>query len=351
MTRTFRAITLLAIALLWAGSATAQLVEVEQRAMSDTFQYALENNPTDQAADWVNPDTDHAGAVVPVRTFTNARGQPCREFITTVIVGGEQQQGYGTACRQPNGTWQIVSDEPPAQVTTVVNRPVYVYRPAARYYVYPHAYYNPYRIYFSFSWLFNGGRLHVGSYYPGASVWYHRYYYRYPLKHHKHRHYAPLQHHRWYRRDHIHRSWHRRHNSGWHRTWRKYPDRYIHRDRGRVNRHIFRDKGRIEQHIHRDRKKGDRHVQPNRTRRERSIQQNRSRAERRIHRSENRNERRIHSDRSRIERRIHPERKRGDRSIRRDRTRHEQRTFREGGRSGRRLYWDRSRSERRFNRL
>ena len=27
----------------------------------------------------------------------------------TITVGGEVQQGYGTACRQPDGTWKIQS--------------------------------------------------------------------------------------------------------------------------------------------------------------------------------------------------------------------------------------------------
>lgn len=232
MTRTIWASMLLTVCLLWATTAAAQLGSLEKQAMSDTFQYALENNPTDQAADWVNPDTGRAGAVVPVRTYTDSRGQVCREFITTITIGGEQQQGYGTACRQPDGTWQIVNDKPSAQVATVANRPVYVYQPAERYYVYPHAYDNPYPIYFSFSWLFHGGRLHVGNYYPGASRW-HPIYYRHP---HTVRHYKPLPHHLWYRRDHIRRSW-------------KQP---AHSYRGRIDRNIYRRDGRNEKRIHMD---------------------------------------------------------------------------------------------------
>ncbi len=233
MKRTALTSTLVITTLLWAGAALAQspgtLADMEQQAMSDTFQYALENNPTDQAADWVNPDTDHSGAVVPVRTFANAQGRPCREFISTITIGGEQQQGYGTACRQPDGTWQIASDQPPTRVTSVANRPVYVYRPAERYYVYPHAYTNPYRIYFSFSYLFHDGRLHVGSYYPGASVWHYRHY-RQP---HKYRYHAPLPHQRWYRREHIRRSWQRRPGHSWAMPDRKQGERRIHPHRNR----------------------------------------------------------------------------------------------------------------------
>lgn len=33
----------------------------------------------------------------------------CREFRTTANIGGRSQWVYGTACRQPDGTWQTVS--------------------------------------------------------------------------------------------------------------------------------------------------------------------------------------------------------------------------------------------------
>jgi len=35
-------------------------------------------------------------------------GGQCREFQTTVIVGGQPQPAYGTACLQPDGSWAFV---------------------------------------------------------------------------------------------------------------------------------------------------------------------------------------------------------------------------------------------------
>ena len=32
----------------------------------------------------------------------------CREFQQTIMIGGQPQQAYGTACRQQDGTWKIV---------------------------------------------------------------------------------------------------------------------------------------------------------------------------------------------------------------------------------------------------
>lgn len=32
----------------------------------------------------------------------------CREFQQTISVSGDTQQAHGSACRQPDGSWQIV---------------------------------------------------------------------------------------------------------------------------------------------------------------------------------------------------------------------------------------------------
>lgn len=58
---------------------------------------------------WDNPDNGHYGTVTPVRQGTNdATGEYCREFQQTVTIGGQTQQAYGVACRQPDGSWRIV---------------------------------------------------------------------------------------------------------------------------------------------------------------------------------------------------------------------------------------------------
>ena len=197
LTNTLLITTILLFAGVTLGQPLPPLVEVEQQGMNDTLQYALEYNKTNQAADWVNPDTARSAVVVPVRTFVGDQGQPCREFITTITIDGEQQQGYGTACRQSNGIWYIVGDGPSARVATVTSRPVYVYQPRERYYVPPSTYYNPYPISFSFSlgYLFNGGSLHIGNYYPSGSMWYPRNHWR-P---NKYRYYKPSRHRPHYR--------------------------------------------------------------------------------------------------------------------------------------------------------
>lgn len=84
------------------------LDQADRLAMQQNAQYALENTRTDQPTTWQNPDTGHSGTFIPTRTYQTAEGQYCREYTQTVRIAGEEQQAYGTACRQPDGTWKII---------------------------------------------------------------------------------------------------------------------------------------------------------------------------------------------------------------------------------------------------
>ncbi len=47
--------------------------------------------------------------VEPVRTYQTDGGAYCREYTTTAVVGGRTRETYGRACRQPDGSWKLVS--------------------------------------------------------------------------------------------------------------------------------------------------------------------------------------------------------------------------------------------------
>ena len=72
-------------------------------------QSALETNKVGQPSSWSNPDSGNSGTVTPTNTFQHSDGTNCREFSQTVTVGGRTEEGYGTACRQPDGSWKIIS--------------------------------------------------------------------------------------------------------------------------------------------------------------------------------------------------------------------------------------------------
>lgn len=67
----------------------------------------LETNRTGQASTWVNPDSGTEVTMMPTRTYQENSGEYCREYQADITVGGEKQQAYGTACRQPDGEWKL----------------------------------------------------------------------------------------------------------------------------------------------------------------------------------------------------------------------------------------------------
>ena len=91
-----------------AGNAIGkQLDERDRLLLGETVQQTLEHGPTNSVGSWSNPDSGNSGTVTPTQTMMSANNQPCREFNTTVNIGGELSQAYGTACRQSDGSWKI----------------------------------------------------------------------------------------------------------------------------------------------------------------------------------------------------------------------------------------------------
>lgn len=65
--------------------------------------------PIGETITWNNPESGNYGTVTPVRDGRTQSGRYCREYQQTVVVDGREQSAYGTACRQPDGSWEIVS--------------------------------------------------------------------------------------------------------------------------------------------------------------------------------------------------------------------------------------------------
>jgi len=91
------------------GGAIGNSLDQRDREMAyRNNQRALEANRVGQASTWRNPDSGHSGSFTPTRTYESSQRQYCREYQQTIVVGGESQKAYGRACRQPDGSWQIV---------------------------------------------------------------------------------------------------------------------------------------------------------------------------------------------------------------------------------------------------
>lgn len=68
---------------------------------------ALNDSKTGTSTTWVNPDTGYEYTVTPTRTY-EASGGPCREFRLDAEVGSSpNEEVYGTACLQADGSWLI----------------------------------------------------------------------------------------------------------------------------------------------------------------------------------------------------------------------------------------------------
>jgi surface antigen len=91
------------------GAAGNYLDQRDKQLAAKAAHSALETTPSGTTTAWKNPDNGHSGAVTPKRTYQTASGQYCREYTQAITVGGRKQTSYGTACRQPDGQWKIVS--------------------------------------------------------------------------------------------------------------------------------------------------------------------------------------------------------------------------------------------------
>jgi len=67
----------------------------------------LNDYRTGDSRSWVNPDTGYRYRFTPTRTHQHATG-PCREFRLDARIGDRpDQEVYGTACLQADGSWLV----------------------------------------------------------------------------------------------------------------------------------------------------------------------------------------------------------------------------------------------------
>lgn len=83
------------------SSIGAYMDEVDRRQIAAT----LQNTPTNVTATWTN----HGGTnyVRPITATFKENGRVCRNYQTKIIIDGNYETGQGTACRRPDGYWDI----------------------------------------------------------------------------------------------------------------------------------------------------------------------------------------------------------------------------------------------------
>ncbi len=90
------------------GSEIGRSMDEVDRMQAERAYGQAQAAPVGQTIAWDNPNTGNYGSVTPTREGTNQNTSAyCREFQQTVVIGGRQEDAYGTACRQADGSWQI----------------------------------------------------------------------------------------------------------------------------------------------------------------------------------------------------------------------------------------------------
>lgn len=87
-----------------------QIVDVLNESQRDHAAWAQQRAyraPLGDTIQW--NDAGASGSIVPVRDGRDTAGRYCREFQQRITVGARSQSGYGVACRQADGAWEIVS--------------------------------------------------------------------------------------------------------------------------------------------------------------------------------------------------------------------------------------------------
>ena len=78
----------------------------DREAMAVALSEALEKRLSGVAVDWHNQASGSSGAVTPVRTFRNADGRWCREYLEEASIGGTLDSRRAIACRESDGQWR-----------------------------------------------------------------------------------------------------------------------------------------------------------------------------------------------------------------------------------------------------
>jgi surface antigen len=91
------------------GSEIGRSLDRADRLALQQAEQRAHRAPVGERIVWNNPDSGNYGSITPVREGRAAQsGAYCREYQTTVTVGGREQLAYGTACQQPDGSWKVV---------------------------------------------------------------------------------------------------------------------------------------------------------------------------------------------------------------------------------------------------
>lgn len=93
----------------YAGSEVGKSLDKVDQLYAEKAYKQAQTTGLGESVAWNNPDSGHSGTVTAIRDGKQeGTGAYCREFRTEVSIGGKVEEAYGSACRQPDGSWKIV---------------------------------------------------------------------------------------------------------------------------------------------------------------------------------------------------------------------------------------------------
>jgi surface antigen len=91
-----------------ADSDLARMLDpVDRQRLKEITQQTLEMAASGRLSGWRNPYSRNAGTVSASPAFKNPSGQWCRGIEQSITVLTETRRAKGTACRRPDGWWEI----------------------------------------------------------------------------------------------------------------------------------------------------------------------------------------------------------------------------------------------------
>lgn len=89
------------------GAVGRALTDRDRNMIEELTQRGLETGVSGKTLWWTNERSGNHGTITPQPNFDIGDTGPCREFQQTINAGGETATGYGTACRDKDGTWRL----------------------------------------------------------------------------------------------------------------------------------------------------------------------------------------------------------------------------------------------------
>ena len=86
----------------------ADLTDSDVSLAVTTMNAVLEHERYGETRTWYNPETGHAGAVMPQRTYLSKAGAYCREYQETLTVNRRSETYSSTGCRDADGIWRWI---------------------------------------------------------------------------------------------------------------------------------------------------------------------------------------------------------------------------------------------------